>query len=119
MSGFKLGERVRITGTVCKRRSLWDRNLTYEDAPVPKRSVDRLERVDGKRGTRWTSDRRPLYEGIIVGKRTAQPGSWVYEGGLPVYTPSRGESFPVWLVAVALDRKPVMCRVEQIERVGS
>lgn len=112
------GDRVTITGQVQKRRHAWRREVSYHDAPPPHRSVDSLERDKrGHKTNRWTTEHRPLTEGIVIGKRTLQNGNWDWEDGYSIYTPRVGEKCAVYVVAVAMDRRPIYCRPEQIEKV--
>jgi len=111
---FQLGDKVQISGQIKKVNS--GVKVSYSDFEVPSRSVDSLERDEnGKKTSRWSSERRPITTGVIVGKRTLQNGEFYYEDGYPIYTPTTGEIHQVWLVSVAMDLKPIYCRDEQVK----
>ncbi|MGV2820487.1 hypothetical protein ABZX73_06365 [Brevibacterium casei] len=100
-SPFRLGERVLMSGTVAKVR---DGNRTeFMEARLPHKWS-------------YTGHRIDLNEGIIIGSRTVQPGSTLYdshEGN--EFRPDIGEAKRVWLVTFDMHRKPVMCFDHQIE----
>ena len=108
LADYQLGDRVTMTGTVIKRRTGRTSkrvDTTYQDAPVP---VLRSTYPRGKaRVDHYAVD------GIVVGKRTIQPGSTVYHYDMPEWRPGP-ETYEVYLVAFALRRKPVMCRPDQL-----
>ena len=107
---FKLGDRVKFTGTVTKQHD-YSRTLYVEDE-LPRC----FDRVQG--GVPYT-------EGIIIGRRTVMPGETEsmtdydgYGNRIPdgnQFTPPPGASRRVWLVAFDLRRKPVMCFDEQVQ----
>lgn len=107
---FKLGDRVRFTGTVTKQHD-YPKTLYVESEPP--RCFDRV-----KGGVPYT-------EGIIIGRRTVTPGETEtitefdgYRRHIPVgkrFIPTPGASRRVWLVAFDLRLKPVMCFDEQVQ----
>ena len=73
---YQLGDRVRMTGTVIKRRTgrtPTHVDTTYQDAPAP---VLRSTYPRGKARVDHYAT-----EGIVVGTRTLSPGRTVYHGG--------------------------------------
>lgn len=120
---FKLGQRVKITGTVEKQRdrTTWKPEdgvhiyrevranwAQIKEAPThPEYGLLRTRLI--------AADLPAIAEGVIVGKRTmaqgiTDPGGWDEPS---CFLP--GETTQVWLVALHLRRKPVMCFDYQIE----
>lgn len=108
MPEFKLGDRVRFTGTVTKDGSYW-RGVHYRDAPPPEFigynwSESRTDE------TRNAVTHHPRTEGVIVGKRRYT--SMVHDEGL--WVPDGVQVFTGYLVAYHLSRNPVIVRADQI-----
>lgn len=113
MSGYQLGDRVTMNGTVTKVRidlpgPEGGFKTTYTDDSLP-----RCYDVDG--GIDYTS-------GIIVGRRFLQEGVTKYVGEWPETERAfkqSGVTHRVWVVAYDLRRKPVMCFDHQISKENS
>ena len=116
---FKLGDRVRILGTVEKVR-------TFEDNGT---LSTRYEEVNGApwdySGQRKEGDWKRTYEeGVIVGKRSPQAGKTYYSldeyysyNHVDRIFKSTG-SVTIYLVAYSLYRKHVMCFPSQLEIIS-
>lgn len=135
LHSYRLGERVKITGTCTKEwrdepienpylklgekldlsaalssyaPSIWVRYrhfTDYTEAPLP------MNNSSFERGS------VPYEEGVIVGRRTVSPGETVTDYDSKKYMATPGESKGVWLVAFDLRRKPVMCFDHQVSPV--
>lgn len=125
MSDYQLGQRVRMTGTVEKQRDrvAWrprNSNRIFSEAvgnwPAIKAMPGRA--TFGLLRTRLIANAAPEKpEGLIVGKRTIQQGiTEHYSDGDPACF-FRCENTPVYLVAFALHRNPVMCRDDQLSPI--
>lgn len=119
---FHLGQRVKITGIVEKKRDhlSWSpKDRVHVFREVQERWAE-LKDLPGNSQygmlrTRLVETEATITEGVIVGKRTMAQGFTYAE-----YWPESNCFLPcatsqVWLVAFHLRRKPVMCFDHQVE----
>lgn len=119
---FRLGQRIKITGTVEKQRD----HVTWspkDPVHVYREVQERWEELKAMAGnteygmlrTRLIETEATITEGVIVGKRTMAQG-FTYVEEWPesnCFLPC--ERNEVWLVSFHLRRKPVMCFDHQVE----
>lgn len=123
---FQLGERVRFSSTVHKRRHY--AQVLYERAslPVKKAWVRDPEKIPGKDRDAYTLTKTPYSEGVIVGFRHVSNGTvnsymesddGIFGGSYRVveWHPDQGAARLVWLISFDLRRKPVLVFDEDVE----
>ncbi|WP_102158712.1 hypothetical protein [Zhihengliuella halotolerans] len=122
MSGYQLGQRVRMTGTVRRKRDRvsWRPGNPHRIFAEVIEEWQAIKAMPGRpefgllRTSLVDSAAPEKPEGLIVGKRTIQQGVTDYDPGEPpCFLP--GEHTTVYLVAYDLHRRHVMCTDNQLE----
>lgn len=122
MSGYQLGQRVKISGTAEKvrDRSIWRPTVNHNIYSEAVKAWAQIKAEPGRAEygmlrTRLIESPAPAKKhGVIVGKRTIQQGVTEHSYSEDAcFLPC--ESSQVWLVSYDLHRKSVMCFEHQIE----